>query len=148
MSYCRFSSHGFRSDLYVYANVSGKWTIHVAANRHRQIPPPTYVYPEEHKVYSDSGGSFSLTPEGAAAWLKWQEESNPLDPIDLPFAGATFDLDTPGECADKMEELGRLGYHYPAEAIQRLRAEQIVFDKEDKSSYSSPNGNESGDTTP
>lgn len=34
MSYCRWSCDDFECDLYCYSDVSGGWTIHVAANRH------------------------------------------------------------------------------------------------------------------
>lgn len=127
MSYCRFSSDEFRSDFYVYANVSGKWTLHVAGSRYLHTPPPVYVYPEEHKIVHESGG-FGLTPEGSEAWRKWLEECNPLVDIDLPFAGERFDFDTPGECANKLEELAKIGYHLPEGPVERLRSDQEAID--------------------
>ena len=33
MSYCRFSSEDFSSDVYCYADCSGGFTTHVASNR-------------------------------------------------------------------------------------------------------------------
>jgi hypothetical protein len=33
MSYCRWSSNDFQCDVYVYEDVAGGWTTHVACNR-------------------------------------------------------------------------------------------------------------------
>jgi hypothetical protein len=137
MSYCRWSSDDFKCDLYIYEHVGGFWALHVAGRRHVHTPPPTYEYPEEHKKYFDeskkyfdeSKKSFSLTKEGSEAWLKWEEENNSLVDIDLPHAGETFELSSPGEAADKAEELRALGYHVPQYAIDRLREEQQEFDQ-------------------
>lgn len=128
MSYCRFSSDDFRSDLYVYASADDLFVIHVAGSRWAQIPPPEYHYPEEHRVYEGEHGGFHLTPEGVAAWRAWQDENWKFIDIDLPHAGEEFRLSSPGECADKIEELGRLGYYYPERAVARLRAEQKALD--------------------
>ena len=43
MSYCRFSSDDWQCDVYVYADVAGGWTTHVAAVRFvfdKELPPP------------------------------------------------------------------------------------------------------------
>jgi hypothetical protein len=129
VSYCRWSCLDFKSDVYVYANVSGAWTIHVAGNRCENTPPLRYEYPEEHKRYSDDRRlSFTLTPEGAAAWRKWENENNRRFPIELPHAGETFDTSDPGECADKLQELADLGYCVPDWVIPDLRAEQADMD--------------------
>lgn len=47
-----------------------------------------------------------------------------LEDIALPEVGKTFVLDTPGECADKCEELGRLGYAVPDYLLSELREEE------------------------
>ncbi len=123
MSYCRFSSDEDRSDFYVYGHVNGGWAIHLAHQRFATIPPPTYHYPEEHRVYSGEGGGFSLTPEGAEAWRQWMDENWKMIPIDLPLAGQTFHLPTRQETIDKLLELEALGYKLPARVIERLRRE-------------------------
>lgn len=123
MSYCRFSSDEFVSDFYVYHSVEGCWIIHLASQRYAQHPLPRYTYPEEHKVYVGDKGGFHLTPEGAQAWLDWQEENLKMVPIDLPFAGETFRCATRQETLDKLLELEALGYHLPFYAVDRLRRE-------------------------
>ena len=131
MSYCRWSCDDFRSDLYIFEHVGGFWALHVAGSRYVHTPPPTYEFPEEHKVYCDERKiSFSLTPEGVEAWIKWQDTDNPRVAIDLPHAGEFFECATPGDCADKAEELMALGYHCPAYAIERLRDEQAEMDRD------------------
>lgn len=80
MSYCRWSCLDFKSDVYVYANINGAWTIHVAGNRV------------------------------------------------LPHACETFDTASPGECADKLQELADLGYCVPDWVIPDLRSEQADID--------------------
>jgi hypothetical protein len=49
-------------------------------------------------------------------------------PIDLPHAGEMFELATPGDCADKCEELRKLGYNFPDYVITTLREEQAELD--------------------
>lgn len=128
MSYCRWSTDDFRCDLYIYENVSGCWTIHVAGNRLVECPPKTYEYPEEHKVYqTETRNCFSITREGADAWQKWEEENNKRETIALPYAGETFDLASPGECADKVEELTALGYCVPDYVAVDLREDQAAL---------------------
>lgn len=122
MSYCRFSSDEDRSDFYVY-NSGDAFTIHVVGSRFAQHPVPRYEFPEEHKVYSSNHGGFTLTPEGAEAWLKWTEEHYKTVPIDLPHAGETFYCKTEKETIAKLLELEALGYHLPPHAIERLRRE-------------------------
>ncbi len=89
MSYCRWSTDEFRCDLYIYANVNGYWTIHVAGR----------------------------TRDG--------------EDITLPHAGATFDLPSPRECADKVDELVALGFNCPDYVAEDLRAEQAHMDAPD-----------------
>ena len=123
MSYCRFSSDEDLSDFYVYHSIQGGWTINLAAQRFATIPVPTYDYPEEHRVYSEQGGGFTLTPEGVEAWRQWHDENWKMVPIDLPHAGESFRCATRQETINKLLELEALGYHLPARAVERLRRE-------------------------
>jgi hypothetical protein len=141
MSYARFSSSNWRSEVYVYEDVSGGWTTHVSAMR-RVIPPipdlPVLLVPRFRgrwdldkccMVYPTRLHSF-------AAWVlygfwafwhskvhMWTVNLFPMRRIRLPYAGETFNHGTPGECADWLLELRSAGYHVPQYAIDALREE-------------------------
>lgn len=113
MSYCRWSSDNWKSDVYVYEHVSGVWVTHVAGNRVvgdvPRVPRPTRENKDEwlaaHRVQ-----------------MEFLETAARTD-IDLPYAGESFDDGTPGECADRLEALRTLGYNVPQYAIDVLRDE-------------------------
>lgn len=115
MSYCRWSSEDFQCDVYVYEHCDGGWTTHVAGLR--------YVFAEplpEEVLFSE---------ETCAAWIERHEKvSAMLNPdtmvaIGLPHDGKTFSDETPGDCADRLETLQKLGYRVPQYAIDDLREE-------------------------
>jgi hypothetical protein len=121
MSYCRWSSDDFQCDVYVYEDVRGGWTTHVAGNRVRYaepLPAPVAFPPPGH------------TDDEFLAWYKRHQAV--LDmvgqaerlPIGLPHDGKTFNDPTPGECADRLAALAALGYRVPVDVIDCLRAEQ------------------------
>lgn len=139
MSYCRFSSNNFRCDVYVYEDVYGGWTTHVAAYRHAIPPIPTIPtgwwtglgeYDENTKriVYPNRFVQ-------AAAWVmlrvymassrlhSWSARVIPRRKIGLPFDGMRFNDDSPSACADRLEELRAIGYKVPQCAIDALRGE-------------------------
>lgn len=115
MSYCRFSSDDFKSDFYVYADVSGGWTIHMAGARYVGNIPSA-------PLPRDTGDRAAL-----ARWMQARRDQRlaldrtPLEAIGLPHDGETFRLATAGECADKCAELAAMGYHLPAGVIEALR---------------------------
>jgi hypothetical protein len=142
MSYCRFSSMNWQCDVYVYEDVMGGWTTHVARQRRVFGPIPDVpwgklltfgeydrearkmVYPSIwHRAASNL--FFGLV----AFWhnkvhmgtLRWI----PLRPIGLQHDGASFNDATPGECANRLEHLRSLGYVVPQRAIDALREEQL-----------------------
>jgi hypothetical protein len=117
MSYCRWSSDGWRSDVYVYEDVSGGWTTHVAG-RKRTHPEECPKLPWDRDA-PDWEKRFTAAYE---AERKWVDEST-LEPIGLPHDGESFNDPTPGDCADRLEALRALGYHVPQHAIDTLRAE-------------------------
>lgn len=121
MSYCRFSCDNWKSDLYVYANVSGEWTIHVAGRRRVGELPP-----EADWDLLKPGHSAEDMDEFMRQYRRNMDavESAPMEAIDLPHAGETFNMAGPGEAADKIEELVALGYHCPAGVIEELREDE------------------------
>ena len=114
MSYCRWSSDDFQCDVYVYENVSGGWTTHVASNRpviDRSVLPP---------IVTEDPLSWYRRLEAVSEQLKTAERK----PIGLPHDGKTFNDETPGEAADTLEMLRAVGYNVPQYAIDALREEQ------------------------
>lgn len=120
MSYCRWSTDDFQCDLYIYEDVAGGYTIHVAGNK--------VVFPEDLPEYVD------LTPETAEAWMERHQkvmamiEHAERVPLNLPHDGDCFRLDTPTEAADKVQELMGMGYRCPPDVIEVLRAEAVDAD--------------------
>ena len=115
MSYARFSSDDWRSDVYVYESVGGGWVTHVAANR--VVPCEPLPEPVEY------------TPENVEAWFRRHHAVTEIIGrservfIDLPYAGEDFRDDSPGECADRLVSLAAIGYHVPEGTIDALYAE-------------------------
>lgn len=126
MSYCRWSSMNWACDLYIYESVYDCWTIHVAGRKRvGELPPEAdwdLINPGHTQEQMDEFmRQYNANMEAVTA--------TPLVPIELPHAGETFDLATPGECADKVEELMALGYVCPDYVVEQLRAEQAEMDK-------------------
>lgn len=128
MSYARFSSDDWLSDVYTYECDNGDapsdWVTHVAGNRikdedaFRALLPPEEPFPEPGDTI------------GASVWyMRWKivqelQRVEPREYIDLPHAGEVLRDVTPGACANRLESLRALGYRVPQRAIDRLRAEQ------------------------
>jgi hypothetical protein len=139
MSYCRFSSLNFMSDVYVYESEDG-WVTHVASNRllFPPLPPfPRGLYPDlkgrwdqaTKKVvypnfwYAILGGLFF----GAVA--KWERlrtgvlRKIPRRAIKHRHAGKMFADSTPLRCAIRLRSLRHLGFVVPQYAIDALERE-------------------------
>lgn len=122
MSYCRWSSDDFDCDVYVYADVRGGWSTHVAGRRvvYKAPLPPEVALPARSDPTYD---------EAFEAWferhrkVKAMRDEADLVEIGLPHDGETFSDETPGLCADRLEYLRVLGYHVPQYAIDELRTE-------------------------
>ena len=111
MSYCRWSSDAFRSDVYCYEDCNGGYTIHVARMRHE--------HPCETRIDMSS-------PESKMESLvKQREELNKstLVKINLPYDGETYNEPTIDLCIDRLLELREAGYYVPQSAIDRLEEE-------------------------
>jgi hypothetical protein len=111
MSFCRWSSDNFKSDVYVYEDCAGGYTIHMADCR-VVGEVPTVDWEAEPDV---------LTAQHTAqmAYL----DSCKHVPIGLPHDRETFRLATKRETVAKLEELRALGYHVPQFAIDNLNKE-------------------------
>ena len=112
MSYVRWSSDDFQSDVYCYEDVNGGFTTHIASNRvvfKSPLPPP-----------------LPWPPEGDAAWAAWWkrhekvgrmvEKANRV-PIGLPHDGETFNDPTEEAMYARLRELAAMGYHVPEDVF-------------------------------
>lgn len=144
MSYCRWSSDWGECDIYCYADCMGGWTTHVAGRRvkhsipqHiRELIPPTM---EDGDAWVKGYQAFRK------AKMEWQKQfphevihdvdgdeatvffadSEYLDLSEIgEEAGESYNDDTPGECADRLELLKQKGFNVPQYAIDSLREEQ------------------------
>jgi hypothetical protein len=122
VSYCRWSSEDWKSDVYVYQDVNG-WTTHVAGLKS--------AYTGELPPYVDLSADFT-DAEVTAWWNRNQHVrelmNERLVPIGLAYDGESFSDPTPGACADRLEHLRAVGYHVPEGAIIALRAEHMDRD--------------------
>lgn len=146
MSYCRWSSMNWQCDVYVYENVSGGWTTHVAGRRRPIQPIPDISF---HRAVRWLGAEWSrdsrkvIYPSRWKAILArilfgfagfWHNRIHmaslhliPMRPIGLSYDGANFNDGDPGECADRIESLRVIGYIVPQYAIDALREEQTAL---------------------
>lgn len=117
MSYCRFSSDDFTSDLYVYEGGEGV-VIHVASRRYG----PEYVEALPAPV--------ALDPDDGVAWEAWVSRRaevsalglrHELHPIGLPHDGGDLYGLHHDEAAEIVDYLEALGYRVPAGVAALLR---------------------------
>jgi hypothetical protein len=135
MSYCRFSSNNFWCDVYVYEDVNGGWTTHVASNRH--VIPPIPVIPHSWWIIGryDNETKRMVYPNRLVqfvAWVllrvymvsyrlhSWSVRVIPRRKIGLPHDGARYNDDTPEGCALRLSVLREVGYKVPQYAIDAL----------------------------
>jgi hypothetical protein len=143
MSYCRWSSNHFECDVYVYEDVSGGWTTHVAGRRRKNKLPDHIkaMYPNWSEL--DAVDRYMSAKEAEGVWIKSQPhtivvgknskgEDVPMyfladseyEPLPEPEAGQSYSDASPGQCADRLELLRSKGFSVPQSAIDALREEQ------------------------
>jgi hypothetical protein len=115
MSYCRWSSDDYSSDVYAFEHVNDGFVIHVASSRYVFKEPLPPAVPLSDQCFYD--------------WMRRHQKVTEMCrtadnvTIGLPHDGETFITDTAGECADQLERLSVIGYNVPQYAIDALRAE-------------------------
>ena len=114
MSYCRFSSDGFRSDVYCYESVEGGYMVHVAGNRMtNERPLPPHFKKEVSEVTTQD-------------WLDFHNElmektkDIETESINGPFDGETFVLDSLEEVLSTLEMLKLNGYVVPSDVFESI----------------------------
>lgn len=129
MAYCRWST-GARCDLYVYDDVRGGITIHVAdkyrVGRKAPIPFPRQT------------GDKATDEQTILDWLKQHnaqmeaEAALPLEKIGLPEDGESYMCLSPEEAVAKLKSLAEAGYVFPLGCVLAEIAEEYASPTEEK----------------
>ena len=119
MSYCRWSSDSFKSDLYVYAHVDGFYSINIADNRLVGDNRPEEL-PTQNMTQDEWDAYFAAH---TAALMKWLDTAA-HEKIDLPYAGESFAEASAADAVDRLKMLQSLGYNVPQYAIEALEEER------------------------
>lgn len=120
MSYCRFSTDCYQSDVYVYDSDNGI-VCHVASNRLVSPNPRPKWTPRQD---GEDNNSYVVTclVDYMRACSEWAKNAT-RTPIGLSRDGRCFTFDTPSECIEGLEIMRAEGYVVPQSAIDALREE-------------------------
>lgn len=121
MSYCRFSSDNWRSDVYAFEHVDAGFVVHVAGRRLVGECPEVDFALLYNRVPTPDAAIADFTAQHDRQ-MKWLETAERVA-IGLPEDGATFCLPTLGDLLAKLIELRALGYHVPQSAIDDIVAD-------------------------
>lgn len=137
MSYARFSSDDFRSDVYAYESVYGGISIHVAGNRVRGWIPRTFHIPIQWVIESHHSKLKDLRYRMAVRLYvltyriqSWYLSVAPRKFYSGAYAGETVYCDSHEEAIDALKMLKRLGYRVPQHAIDRIHEDELESKKE------------------
>jgi len=117
MSYTRWSTDNFRSDVYCYPHIDGHYQLEIASSREMESSEDTnsrvrYRMPID-LPYAGHSFSFDTLKE---LYNKVRYRM----PIDLPYAGHSFSFDTLEELFNKLTELKILGYYIADSAFNNI----------------------------
>lgn len=110
MSYCRFSSDDFKCDVYVYSDVSGGYTIHVAGNK---------ILGDIPHVPRPGDPSWKESLHKQRRFLNKAKHA----PIGLSRDGTSYWSIELDECIETLKSLKEEGYNVPDYAIEALEEE-------------------------
>lgn len=117
MTYCRWSSDNWKSDVYCYEDVSGGWTTHVAGRRRvGEIPDDRFKDFVDKKIGIDE--YMRLHNEHMDAM-----SASELVDIGLRHDGAHFNDSTLEQFRDRLIMLRDVGYHVPAYVFDEIAEE-------------------------
>lgn len=124
MSYCRWSSDGHNCDVYVYEDVSGGFTCHVAARRivnlHEAPHVPNFGDYESFKNGKTSDEDLKDFMQKYHEWMQWLDHKAVREPIGLEFDGKSFNVETATGMGNELSLLKMQGYNVPQYAIDAL----------------------------
>lgn len=119
MSFCRFSSDNFRCDVYLYADCSGGYSLHVAGGRYKEPIPEVPVPPVGKDAAGAEWQAFFDAHKAQGKYL----ETAATDPIELPYAGENWFNISAEEVLERLTELRGLGYRFPDYVLESMREE-------------------------
>ena len=110
MSYCRWSTDindNKQSDLYVYEDVMGGYTIHVASRR-RVIKTPIPQYDGDNIM------------DWHVKRNQWIKDNNTFEDINGPFDGESWHGISFAETLEVLKLLEQAGYNFPSDLIDNI----------------------------
>lgn len=117
MSYCRFSSDSFKSDVYVYHGVGG---YHILVAQYRCANdfayPELFPAPEGKKAQERH---YKAVAEGQKKWFATMTRTK----LELEHSGETFVVESAKAAIDRLNYLARIGFHVPESVLQALADE-------------------------
>lgn len=119
MSFCRFSTNGFRCDLYVYEDARGGVTIHVAGRR------KVGWWPSDWDILLIQDGPLRMPY--LRLWMWWHRLSMkiyslmPWRDLPEPYAGASYYSLDYDEAAEQVELLMAAGFRCPKDLPTWIR---------------------------
>jgi hypothetical protein len=120
VSYCRWSSDDYQSDLYIYESTTG-YEVHIAGRRilySKKLPDWVPFTPENIQ-----NGTWQQRQEEVEKLLYSSEKQD----IEFKHAGKCYTFPDGKSCADFVKELISLGYNVPNGVVEAL----IESDKEE-----------------
>ena len=123
MSYCRFSSDNFQSDVYVYESCYGGWDVHVAANH------IVTELPEVPGMFEVEPGEWIKAHNAQMAALDTAER----EPIGGEYDGDSHNFSTLDELLQFLVVLSESGYHVPGYVIKCIKEEMKELQHERES---------------
>ena len=113
MSYCRFSSDNWKSDVYAYRDCGGNYVVHVAARRINGVVP---MLPNVLKVGAD------VLAEAVSQQRIFIDTCTRSE-IGLKYDGEHFEAETLPELRDILLMLRAEGYSVPNGALAEIEDE-------------------------
>lgn len=128
MTYCRFSSDSFRSDVKAYRTVDQQYAIQVAETRVAladNVRDPLCELRNRMKGEKPLRVEFDQAMEGRREFLLHVEDA-PRFSINGPEDGRVIVVDTLNELDGELRRLRSLGYRVPEVAFERLEDEMAA----------------------
>ena len=131
MSYCRFSSDNYKSDIYLHDSNQGL-CLDIASNR-IVGEPPTFDLATIKGLYEHKEGSAEYQAILDEFMAAQKAKDNFMDtvkhmPINLEHAGETFYFGDYKKCVEFLRVLIALGYHVPDGVIESVIEEGFLED--------------------
>lgn len=123
MSYCRFSSDSFRSDVYAYQDETGGIVIHIASRRRENVeslgPNPLNDASLLAVPFDSQSADLVKLYKSYNIWMKKLGDLELVD-IKHPMAGLTIYCSGPREAKSTLLQLKLSGLYVPALALALL----------------------------